>query len=103
MHHIAFDGWSIDIFFRELSIIYESLLLGIEPDLRPLSISYKDFALWQRDYLSGSVLSVQLDYWKTHLNGFEPLNLPLDYVRPSVVSYVGKSLSCSLSPTYLRI
>ncbi|RMZ60274.1 amino acid adenylation domain-containing protein, partial [Chryseobacterium nematophagum] len=105
IHHIAFDGWSIDIFFRELSIIYESLLLGIEPDLRPLSISYKDFALWQRDYLSGSVLSVQLDYWKTHLNGFEPLNLPLDYVRPSVVSYVGKSLSCSLSPdlsTHLR-
>ncbi|RMZ60264.1 amino acid adenylation domain-containing protein [Chryseobacterium nematophagum] len=105
IHHIAFDGWSIDIFFRELSIIYESLLLGIEPDLRPLSISYKDFALWQRDYLSGSVLSVQLDYWKTHLNGFEPLNLPLDYARPSVVSYVGKSLSCSFSPelsTHLR-
>ncbi|WP_162034234.1 non-ribosomal peptide synthetase, partial [Chryseobacterium potabilaquae] len=98
IHHIAFDGWSIDIFFRELSVIYESLLLGTEPDLRPLSISYKDFALWQREYLSGSVLSVQLDYWKTHLNGFEPLNLPLDYVRPSVVSYVGKSLSCSLSP-----
>ncbi|WP_228455607.1 condensation domain-containing protein, partial [Chryseobacterium potabilaquae] len=48
IHHIAFDGWSIDIFFRELSVIYESLLLGTEPDLPPLSISYKDFALWQR-------------------------------------------------------
>ncbi|RNA61469.1 amino acid adenylation domain-containing protein [Chryseobacterium nematophagum] len=93
IHHIAFDGWSGDIFLRELGIIYQSLLEGIEPVLNPLNIHYKDFALWQRDYLRGEILDGQLSYWKDKLSNYEPLNLPLDFVRPSVISYEGKSIS----------
>ncbi|MFS4432364.1 condensation domain-containing protein, partial [Chryseobacterium sp. S90] len=48
IHHIAFDGWSIDIFLRELNSIYQSLVLGVLPVLPSLPFQYKDFALWHR-------------------------------------------------------
>ncbi|WP_228455603.1 condensation domain-containing protein, partial [Chryseobacterium potabilaquae] len=55
IHHIAFDGWSRDIFLGELSTIYKSLLVGESPVLPSMALQYRDFALWQRDYLSGDV------------------------------------------------
>ncbi|CAA7392461.1 non-ribosomal peptide synthetase [Chryseobacterium fistulae] len=99
IHHIAFDGWSIDIFLEELRVIYQDLLLGSVVSLPVLPIQYKDFALWQRDYLQGEVLDKQLDYWKTKLSGVEPLNLALDYVRPSVISYEGHTIRFSIPTT----
>ena len=34
-HHIIFDGWSIGIFFQELSVLYNAYASGKEPDLPP--------------------------------------------------------------------
>ncbi|RNA62698.1 amino acid adenylation domain-containing protein [Chryseobacterium nematophagum] len=99
IHHIAFDGWSIDIFLEELGIIYRDLLSNRPVSLPSLRIQYKDFALWQRDYLQGEVLEKQLDYWKTKLSEVEPLNLPLDYTRPSVLSYEGNTIRFDISNT----
>jgi amino acid adenylation domain-containing protein/non-ribosomal peptide synthase protein (TIGR01720 family) len=104
VHHIAFDGWSVDVYINELAKLYEyysnneevaASPTGPRNDafkqypLQPLPIQYKDFAIWQRNYLVGEVLDKQLDYWKTTLDGFETLNLPTDYKRPALVSYEG--------------
>ncbi|WP_426480020.1 amino acid adenylation domain-containing protein [Chryseobacterium sp. CBSDS_008] len=97
IHHIAFDGWSIDIFLREVNSMYQSLCSGILSVLPSLPFQYKDFALWQREYVTGEVLSGQLDYWLGELSGFETLNLPLDFDRPSKVRYEGKTLGFSVS------
>ncbi|WP_162034216.1 non-ribosomal peptide synthetase, partial [Chryseobacterium potabilaquae] len=99
IHHIAFDGWSTDIFLEELHVIYRDLLLGDPVSLPLLRIQYKDFALWQRSYLQGEVLDRQLEYWKTQLMGLEPLNLPLDYPRPLAISYKGNTVHFSISDT----
>src|SRR5690606_33339205 len=94
VHHIAFDGWSNDIFLRDLQAYYKyhweharGLNTGL--DLQDLSIQYKDFSLWQRHYLSGERLEKQLAYWKDKLSGHETLNLVTDKLRPSQVDYVG--------------
>ncbi|RNA62516.1 amino acid adenylation domain-containing protein [Chryseobacterium nematophagum] len=99
IHHIAFDGWSMDIFLEELSVIYRDLLSGDSVSLPSLRIQYKDFALWQRGYLQGEILEKQLDYWKTKLSGVEPLHLPLDYVRPMRLSYEGNTVHFSIADT----
>ncbi|WP_298776679.1 non-ribosomal peptide synthetase, partial [uncultured Shewanella sp.] len=88
-HHIAFDGWSTDIFLAELSEIYTSLLESSVPQLAELSISYSDYAAWQRDYLQGEVLDKQLDYWRAQLTGFNTLVLPTDRARPAHIDYRG--------------
>ncbi|MEF9478801.1 amino acid adenylation domain-containing protein [Chryseobacterium sp. 1B4] len=97
IHHIAFDGWSIGIFLRDLNSIYQSLSSGILPVLPSLPFQYKDFALWQRKYVTDKILDKQLGYWLGELSGFETLNLPLDFQRPSRISYEGKTLSFSIS------
>ncbi|RMZ58232.1 amino acid adenylation domain-containing protein [Chryseobacterium nematophagum] len=97
IHHIAFDGWSTDIFLEELRSIYQDLLTNNSVSLPSLPIQYKDFALWQRGYLQGEVLDRQVEYWKDKLMGVEPLNLPLDYARPSSISYEGNTICFSIS------
>jgi amino acid adenylation domain-containing protein len=97
IHHIAFDGWSIDILLKELNIYYQYYLeksLGIKSklDLPELPVQYKDFALWQRHYLSKDKLGIQLNYWQDKLNEYETLNLPTDKPRANRIDYHGKDI-----------
>ncbi|OWO87090.1 non-ribosomal peptide synthetase [Photorhabdus luminescens] len=89
-HHIAIDGWSVNIFMAELAEIYHSLREGRNSQLPPLEITYGDYAAWQRDYLQGDVRERQLVYWRQALSGYESLALPTDYPRPTQVSYQGR-------------
>ena len=89
-HHIASDGWSIDILQKELFAYYEAYLNNDATfSLPALEIQYKDYAVWQRSYLTGEVLEQQLSYWKDKLSGYQTLALPIDFARPNAVDYCG--------------
>ncbi|MDE2400635.1 MAG: amino acid adenylation domain-containing protein [Burkholderiales bacterium] len=62
-HHILWDGWSFDIFYTEISSLYEALLHGKAPDLAPLSITYGDYAQWHQEWLKSDELTDQVAYW----------------------------------------
>ncbi len=90
MHHIIYDGWSLSIFFGELSQLYEAFTQGLPSPLAELSIQYADFAVWQRQWLTGEVLDRQLNYWREQLAGLTPiLELSTDYPRPPVQTFQG--------------
>ena len=89
MHHIISDGWSVEILFRELALLYGGLALGKPVRLPTLAISYADFAQWQRT-LPAAVFDKQLGYWQERLAGAPNLlELPTDRVRPVVQSFKG--------------
>src|SRR6185503_3064299 len=67
-----------------------------------LPIQYADFAVWQREWLSGEVLEEQLDYWRKQLTGASTLELPTDHVRPPVQSYHGATRMVELSEELTR-
>ncbi|HLM44194.1 MAG TPA: amino acid adenylation domain-containing protein, partial [Myxococcaceae bacterium] len=92
VHHIASDGWSMGVLTHELGELYRSFKAGLAPSLAPLSIQYADYALWQREWLSGAVLERQLDYWTKRLAGVASLELPTDRPRPPVRSSAGALL-----------
>jgi amino acid adenylation domain-containing protein len=90
IHHIVFDGWSVDLLLRELTASYAARCAGILPDLPDLPIQYADFAVWQRNWLRNEVLAEQMAFWKRQLSGAVPgLELPTDHPRPSVQKYSG--------------
>ena len=91
LHHIISDGWSLDILFRELTVLYNAYSAGQESPLPELEVQYADYAAWQREYLQGEVLAEQLSYWKEQLRGAPAvLELPADHARPAVQSYCGE-------------
>ncbi|HEX8556987.1 MAG TPA: amino acid adenylation domain-containing protein [Pyrinomonadaceae bacterium] len=90
MHHIASDGWSRGILAGELMKFYEAYSEGREPALEPLPVQYADYAVWQREHMTGEVLAEQLGYWKEQLGGELPaLALPTDRPRPPMATYRG--------------
>jgi aspartate racemase len=97
MHHIVSDGWSLGVFMRELTALYEAFSTEKSSSLPELPIQYADFAAWQNEWLVGEVLEVQLNYWKRHLGGQLPvLDLPTDRPRPPVQTYRGARQSLEL-------
>jgi amino acid adenylation domain-containing protein len=98
MHHIVSDGWSQGVLMREVSILYEAFSEGMLAPLEELPIQYGDFAVWQREWLSGEVLEEQLGYWKRQLGGAaRMLEIPSDKPRPSALSYRGAVEPISLN------
>src|SRR5205807_4663904 len=90
MHHIISDGWSVGVMIREVAALYEAYVGGGTSPLAELPIQYADYAVWQREWLSGIVLDEQLAYWKQQLGGELPvLELPTDYTRSALQSFEG--------------
>jgi amino acid adenylation domain-containing protein len=85
-HHIAFDGWSEKILFEDLASLYQ----GHSPPLPELQ--FGDFALWDRERLSGAEMEEELRWWRGHLAGAPTtIALPADHVRPEGRRFAGAS------------
>ena len=97
MHHIASDGWSIDLFLRETASLYEAFSKGQNSPLPELPVQYADFANWQRRWLQGERLERELSYWKQHLAAASStLELPTDRPRPAIQRFRGAMKSIDL-------
>ncbi|MFD3484679.1 amino acid adenylation domain-containing protein, partial [Streptomyces sp. NPDC058665] len=89
-HHAVCDGWSLGVLQEELREFYGAGVEGREVVLPEVSLSFGDFAVWERERLSGGVLDEGVGWWRGYLEGAPGvLSLPGDRVRPAVQSYVG--------------
>jgi thioesterase domain-containing protein len=96
-HHIVSDGWSADLFDRELAVLYPALLAGRPSPLPEPALQYADFAVWQRRWLTDEWIAPQLAYWRRQLAGMPPaLDLPADRPRPPRQSFRGGATVLSL-------
>ncbi|MEV6977382.1 amino acid adenylation domain-containing protein [Kitasatospora sp. NPDC093806] len=86
IHHIATDGWSMDLLSAELGARYAAAVAGEPYRAAPLPAQYADYAAWQRGRLDGPEHAGHLAYWKRQLSGIVPLELPTDRPRPPVRS-----------------
>lgn len=97
IHHIAYDGWSMDIFLYELQEAYKncisnSTLFKVDNSY----IQYKDYTIWQKNMLDNKQFDSQLDYWVKRLNGYEELSLS-SKVRTIETSYDGDNIRFEFS------
>ncbi len=89
IHHIIFDEWSNELFWQELSALYQAFSRGQTPALPDLPIQYADFTLWHKQRLNKQS-ETQLTYWKKQLGvEFPPLQLPTDRRRPAQQTFRG--------------
>lgn len=92
MHHIISDGTSIKIIIRELQDIYN------DKNLENISITYKDYANWEKENLEKGNFKKQEEFWVNQFNDEVPLlNIPFDFEKPEINSFKGSSISESIS------
>jgi amino acid adenylation domain-containing protein len=97
MHHIISDGVSHDILVRDF------LLLSRGEQLPELALQYKDYSEWQRNEKRRGSLRQQEAFWINQYKTEAPLlNLPMDYPRPNVMSFEGKTINFSFGEAETR-
>jgi amino acid adenylation domain-containing protein len=88
VHHIIWDGWSADVFERELAELYTAETAGRQPQLPDLTTQYADYALERL----AEKHEPQLAYWREQLAGApDRLLLPTDRPRPAAQSFAGNT------------
>lgn len=100
LHHVAYDAWSAQQLTLELAESYRALAAG-EAAVQPaLSIQYRDYAAWEREWLDSDQCREQTRHWQNVLaDAPGALALPLDRPRPNPAqrSHSGAVLTQELS------
>lgn len=85
VHHLAFDGWSLGIFWKEFVELYNAWSQGRRPELTPLRTTAIECQR-QRAQLRGSgAYDDQVRYWESRLaDPPNPAVLPRDLPAPAI-------------------
>jgi hypothetical protein len=102
IHHITSDQLSMGVLVRELMEGYQAYHAGGQPELPELPVSYSDYAVWQRERLTGPALAEHLRFWEERLAGLPIVDVPPDRPRPPLPSNKGAETSVSLPAQLLE-
>ncbi|MGG1652503.1 amino acid adenylation domain-containing protein [Paenibacillus sp. NRS-1780] len=94
IHHIICDGLSLNILIQDVLQIYQENALPL------IQVQYKDYAVWQEEWLHSSTFKQQEHFWMERFSGELPtLNIPTDYRRPPQQTFEGEQLDFELDAT----
>lgn len=84
IHHIIADGHTMKVLVDDFKSAYDG------EELAPLKIQYKDFSTWQNQLIEAGKIKKQEEYWlNLYSDEIPKLNLPTDYPRPTVFTFIG--------------
>ena len=96
-HHAVVDAASELNLHAELTEICAAAAAARPARLPELPIQYADYAVWQRDRLTGGALAEQLAFWRTALHDLPAVHgLPTDRPRPGERTFGGADLIFAL-------
>jgi amino acid adenylation domain-containing protein len=109
VHHIAYDGASEEIFWRELRVIYKNLEMG-EPalaGLAPLHSSFIELTRRQQVAFDETTVRARQQYWQQNLAGAPERLLeswrPIETGAASETCQLRQSLPCELANTLRQL
>ena len=103
VHHIIFDGWSINLLVEEIDTFYGAFEKGLVNPLADLPFQYADFAVWQRNWLVGDIIDRQVTYWKNKLKNLTTvLDLPFNKSPVALSNHSADSVSIVFEAEVVR-
>ncbi|HEX2190457.1 MAG TPA: amino acid adenylation domain-containing protein, partial [Longimicrobiaceae bacterium] len=103
LHHIVVDGWSWALFYYEWEQVYVAYAHGEPSPLPEPAVQYGDYAVWQRELLSGERREEHMAFWRESLRGApQVLELPTDRPHPPVQRYHGGLHGVELAPALME-
>ena len=98
VHHVASDGWSVGVLFRDFAAFYNAGITAAVAQLPDLPIAYSDYARWQREQFAGPEGERLISYWEDQVKGSSfALQLPTDRPRPGRQTFRGAARQYWLS------
>ncbi len=95
--HILIDGWSFNVFRRELIEVYAALTENRQPVLPELTVQYAEFAALEKKLHEDADLRADIRYWKKYLGDADfVLEFPYDRKRSSSMTSKGKTAFFSI-------
>ncbi|PTX63147.1 amino acid adenylation domain-containing protein [Kordia periserrulae] len=93
MHHIISDAISMHILLNDVMVCYAAYQQNKTPQLAPLPIQYKDYAVWQLNHKESSTYTTHQSYWLKRFSGDLPvLDLGSKNIRPKILTNNGAIL-----------
>ncbi|MEV6704217.1 amino acid adenylation domain-containing protein [Micromonospora wenchangensis] len=77
LHHIAVDGWSLDVLFRDLSAGYAAALDGTTVEEDGEVATPLDYARWQADWFAHPAYRAHRDALRDHYAAVDETDAPL--------------------------
>ncbi|MFA0963358.1 amino acid adenylation domain-containing protein [Roseivirga sp. BDSF3-8] len=103
MHHIISDGWSMNIFFSEITRYYQAASQGTKADIGSLPFQYTDYAVWFGEQVKSGKLKEQGEYWKSQFEeGWLRTDLGVQKDRPAVKTYNGSKADFLIDAQLLK-
>jgi hypothetical protein len=69
VHHLVFDGWSLEVLWREIGALYEAARQPAADPLPPVRMQFADYVHWQLEWLASDKARAIADYWIGELGG----------------------------------
>jgi condensation enzyme len=76
-HHLFCDGWSTDILRSDIAACYKARVTGI-PHTLATPVPYREFALWEQQFLQSEAAASARRFWMEKLAGAEMFTMPAD-------------------------
>lgn len=93
IHHIICDAESLKIIFSELFQVYDALKKEMPLPLQSISLQFRDYAVWEKEFLSSTTIHRHRAYWNNMFSG-KSFGLPLqtDFPVPQHPTFKGDNL-----------
>ncbi|MTH94907.1 condensation domain-containing protein, partial [Roseibium sp. RKSG952] len=94
-HHSVGDNWSLGhVMPSDIFELYTAAVEARAPELPKIALHYADYAAWQRSDAMSEILTTELAWWKTKLEGApEVIDLPSDRPRPAKRDHQGSRIA----------
>jgi amino acid adenylation domain-containing protein/FkbH-like protein len=98
IHHTVSDGFTGGIVLNELGAIYDAFAMGEPNPLPEQGLDFTDYAAWEQEWMTGSLLEKELGYWSSALKDVPTsLDLPTDLAHSPETRHRGRKASITVS------
>ncbi|WP_416483250.1 condensation domain-containing protein [Streptomyces sp. CL12] len=99
VHHLVTDAWSNLLVCRDLAIAYNRRTGEMEADQQPpAGWQFGQFLDWQEQQLDDATRDFHIEFWRSKLEGLQPIGLPPAPARPARLSPAAGNIWFKLDP-----
>src|SRR5271165_5054203 len=103
VHHVVSDGFTGSIVLEQLGAIYDAFAAGEPNPLPEVELHFTDYAAWEQQWMQGSRLEEELEYWRSALQGAPwSLDMPTDFARNAEADRRGRLRWSTIPSELLR-